>query len=560
MRAFCAVLLFGFVLLVPGGGGAVPVSLGIAVPAIATSTITAANAALDLARAAGAQYVRVSADWPRLMPRAGQQNFAWLDAIVAAATARHLHVVLVLGRAPRWAVSYLDGTASTEEVLRAHPDLPAYRAYVTAVARHYQRQVTEYQLWDRPSGMTLLANPRDVYALYREGAHAIHAVSPELQAIAAEPGDIDLCWLNGYWKSVTGSERPDVLLLAPVSVACLPTAFALRTQVLHTQILPPAAPALWAEIPLMKPGESSSCALAAMALLSGCPHLLFTAGETVAVPPAVSFQAAAAFFRPLCGREYTGWMQQGHSVAGAFMTAESQALLLFPRADESLEICPAGAPHAGELTASMPQIVWTAPGASPVVQQVTDAISLDVTAEHPLLLTGATEGLTAGFPDLLEAPMPEDTVTLDATGTDARGMHALRALPGGHYAQYLTEDGRAVLRTVRGSMPWIYFDVPTRFLFFNTAQTPLEITVQVLGATSPNTTGFNLYYDTLDGMRTTAWQSIDQGPETTFSYTFRVNDALFAGGAGYDFRLQMGGSAEDVRVLGVRVKKLGKTQ
>ena len=79
--------------------------------------------------------------------------------------------------------------------------------------------------------------------------------------------------------------------------------------------------------------------------------------------------------------------------------------------------------------------------------------------------------------------------------------------------------------------------------------------MRLYGVTLPNKTGFNLYYDAVDGMSHSAWQWVDPGAEKIFTYTFRLNDALFSRRDGYDLRINMGVSRENLRVVGVTVKK-----
>ena len=546
--------IFGFLLLISDRLFAAPVTFGITLSTSITSTPTTAVTALDQAQAVGAQYVRVAAEWPRVMPRAGGQDFAWLDAIVQAALARHLKVILVLGPSPRWSVSYLDADAAEDEILRAQPDLPAYRAYVTAVARHYKTQVFLYQLWQRPSCNTLLAVACDVYTLFREGARAIHTVNPDLQVIAAEPGNVDLTWLNGYMKSVSGIERPDGLLLTPISFATSPMVFAMRTQALQRLILKHAAsPALWAEIPLVEPPANPRLALAAMALVTGCHHLVFSAPADAT--ESTSLKTVTDFVRPLCGEEYGGWSRKdGHYISSMFHAQDHHSLLIFPQIDEQLTVNPLTTPHDAELNAQDAQITITAPDCPPTVLQITTAHALPVVTAHPLLLSGVTVSVTPGFPDLTPTPYPNDTVKVDISGTDVNGIHPLHEMPGGHYATRIFND-QTILRTTTGN-PWIHFSVPTSFLFFNIAQVPVDITVEMMGVDAPERSGFNIYYDALAGMRYTTWQWIDVGIDKVFSYTFRLNDALFAGNGGYDFRINMGASKEYLRVLGVSIKKI----
>jgi hypothetical protein len=113
-----------------------------------------------------------------------------------------------------------------------------------------------------------------------------------------------------------------------------------------------------------------------------------------------------------------------------------------------------------------------------------------------------------------------------------------------------------MLMTVPEVAPWIHVDVPDGFLFFNTERQPVEVAVTVRGTMEAKKNGFSLYYDAIGGMANSPWQWIDVGPFKEFTYTFRLNDALFAGSEGYDFRLDMGGSEDSVRVTKVEVRKL----
>lgn len=400
--------------------------------------------ALDAAKAAGAQYVVIRANWPRIQPTALAWCFAELDAAVDAARDRGLTVVLTLGPAPRWTVRYLQ-VPSDVEVARAKPDLAALQAYAAKLAERYQGRVRYYRLWEPPTAAVLLAVPRDVYALYRAAAAAIHGVDGLLQVIAPEPGDVNLDWIAGYLGGAKGAAAPDILALTPGRWVKTAAEFRWRCHVLRNRVLPADAPALWAEIPAGDDGE-----LAAAAVQDGMIPVLFSGDP------------------------------------GA---------------------CLARVGHPAKTLAPVPPPVKTA------------------------------------------------AVALDASGRSALAIRPLPDLPGGHYTVECI-NGKTVLETVMDSQPWIHFDVPDGFLFYNRECVPVEVTVRVRGAAYANKTGFNLYYDAIGGMNNTPWQWIAVGPEAEFTYTFRLKDALFANREGYDFRVCMGGSVEPVRVVGVTIKKV----
>ncbi len=400
--------------------------------------------ALEAAQAAGAQYVTLRTDWPRIQPTASAWHFEKLDAAVDAARDRGLTVVLTLGPAPRWAVRYLQAP-SDAEVARAKPDLAAWKAYAAKLAARYRGRVGHYRLWEPPTAAVLMAVPRDVYALYRAAAAAIHGVDSSLRVIAPEPGDVSLDWIAAYLAGAKGAEAPDILALAPGRCVTTAAEFRWRCRVLRDRVLPANTPALWAEMP-----DSDDGGLAAAAVQDGIAPVFFP-----------------------------------HDPAGCITRLR----------------------QAGHAPASLP------------------------------------------------APVKTPAVSLDPGGRNALAIRPLPELPGGRYA-VLADGERTVLSTVRDTAPWIHFDVPDGFLFYNRERVPVEVTVRVRGASVANKTGFNLYYDAVGGMNNTPWQWIAAGPDAEFSYTVRLADALFANREGYDFRLCMGGSVDDVRVVGVTVRKV----
>lgn len=512
-------------------------------PAQTSADITAA---LTPAHDAGLRLVRLRADWPALQPARGKWQFAWLDAQVDAAIAQDCEVVLELGPSPRWAVSSLSD-ATADEARTAPPDPAAYTAYVTAVVRRYQARVQAYQLWARPTPRNLLANPVDVYALYRRGALAIHAVNPKLRVIAAEPGDVDLSWLDTYLRGAAEQERPEVLLLAPGRFSASPAMLWQRIDALRTRVLPAGyAPALWTELPL----EPTAFTPAAAALMIGCETVCFLPPVRAEVWDDPRVIGGLRLLLLLRDYTYMGWINLAPDIpAGIFIREQDTKVLALPRVETALPFDPAGAPRGEVEIIVLEGDVQRLPVAAPIM------LSLPA---RPVLLAGLLPPTDARQPDCRPRPVAGDRVALDLEGRDPAAIHPLPDLPGGRY-RIRAHGDTMVLYSESNTAPWLHFAVPDGFLFFNRERVPVEVSVLVYGGTLPERLGFNLYYDGVNGMTYTRWQWVEMGPERLFTYTFRLDDMLLANRDGYDLRLNIGGSREEIQLANITIRKLVPT-
>lgn len=489
-------------LLLGGVAQAAPVGFGLPLSPAAENDPAVARAEMAQMKAAGVQYVRIRTNWPRLQPSAGAWNFPPLDALVREASAAGLEPVLILGPAPAWTVTYLNKPTAAE-VQRAYPTLDAARTYAGTVAKRYRGRVRYYQLWERPCSTTLLANASTVHALFRGMTAAIHGADPTLRAIAPEPGDVNLSWMRRLLETAKGAERPDILLLAPVKYAASPRAFWFRADVLRERLSPPET---WAEAPL-----SDDLTMASAMLMGRCDVILFKPADGAGWEGGFSpYAGLAALIGGLRGMEHAGWAPLADGPAALFTAGTASRWLALPKS-------------------SLP--------------------------DAPMIFPEVNAAPQPGIPDARPIPVAGDVVTLDVDGQDPAALRPLRDMPAGHYAIQRLTAGTA-LCTDRDRAPWIYLEVPDGFLFFNIERRPVEVTVTVMGANRPEKAGFNLLYDALDGMRYSSWQTIDVGPTRTFTYTLRLNDALFSDQDGYDFLINAGGSVESVRVLDVSVRKL----
>ncbi|HEY3417628.1 MAG TPA: hypothetical protein VGM23_12155, partial [Armatimonadota bacterium] len=216
------------------------------------------------------------------------------------------------------------------------------------------------------------------------------------------------------------------------------------------------------------------------------------------------------------------------------------------------------------------------------VDSSTDAVSVPEGDTTMLYLDGAEKDVTvkepttvrlAGSPVLINraAIHPEarvltsspqcvedDCISLSANGSNPLALCPLRDLPGGEYTVEAYDDVCRLATRIEVA-PWIHLEVPDGFLFYNTGRVPVEVTVSVQGVGQAQKTGFYLYYDAVNGMACSRWQWIETGYDKVYTYTFRLNDALFADSEGYDLRLDMAGSSESVRLVNACIRKLPAT-
>ena len=67
--------------------------------------------------------------------------------------------------------------------------------------------------------------------------------------------------------------------------------------------------------------------------------------------------------------------------------------------------------------------------------------------------------------------------------------------------------------------------------------------------------GFNIMYDSTTGYRFSRWQWVEPGSGWR-SYRVELPDVSFADRDGYDFRININGSKQDLWISSVRVEKL----
>jgi polysaccharide biosynthesis protein PslG len=150
---------------------------GVAIPGI---RLLYADPAPDLDRVAalGVRWVRFDAAWSEIEIARGTFDWARLDRGVAAAHARGLAVLLILGTTAQWArppgAEWHHGPATPQQ--RA-----GFAAFAAQAAARYRGRVAAWEIWNEPNlpiAWSPAPDPEAYHALLAEAYRAIHAADP----------------------------------------------------------------------------------------------------------------------------------------------------------------------------------------------------------------------------------------------------------------------------------------------------------------------------------------------------------------------------------------------
>lgn len=138
---------------------------------------------MDVAKAASLSWVRIDFNWLDVETSKGVYDWSRMDAVVAAATARGLSVLAVIGYTPKWAsTGDARGDGSTNDV----PSPGLYEAFVTAAVQRYKSKVTHWEIWNEPNLEQFFeGTPADYTSrILLPGAKAVHAACASCKVVA----------------------------------------------------------------------------------------------------------------------------------------------------------------------------------------------------------------------------------------------------------------------------------------------------------------------------------------------------------------------------------------
>jgi hypothetical protein len=178
---------------------------------------------LDAAAGSGARQLRIHVQWSRLQPTAAggydQVYLASVDRLMAAATARHLKVVLFVTATPCWASSApasakaaCTATSTPFSVYRYPPSDPdRFAAVSTFLVSRYRAGLAAYEVWNEPDQVNenYWAGPNKVtgyVALVKAVYGPLKQAAPEVPVLAGSFVGGNGKWLQAmYDAGIKGS-------------------------------------------------------------------------------------------------------------------------------------------------------------------------------------------------------------------------------------------------------------------------------------------------------------------------------------------------------------------
>ena len=510
----------------------------------------------------GVTTLRHPLDWNRVEPVSGRFSWKADDAVVNAAAAAGLEVVAVLGPCATWAVDPAWQVAAGDRASSIPKSLNAWERYVREAVRRYRGRVRYWQVREWPGGRNFRGAASEYRRLVASAARVIRAVDPSAHLLHPEAGSLDLGGLSRLCASEELRPGDAVGLYLPAA----PEATPLPWSVIRHEILaerggpPPAVFVLGAE------GTLSADLWLQHYLLAWA----FGAARVYLPPQTIS----RAWTAPLASLTYLGHLRLGPQVWALAFEEDGQPVAAVWAASE-IEM-PAGelAPVRDAAALATSAQLGGAPGAVVVGSGEQARLAL---GPRPALIRGLAleAGLRTGSPtraEVLAARGGPDMSALPLVYADfamperpefGLAHRRLRGHPGGKAADD-SVGGRPCVRTMaqKGGTsqdpgnPWLYFDVDESWLYFARGRTPVAVTVECYGSyLGERQLGFNIYYDSASGYRFTPWQWVAPGYSWQ-RYRVELPDASFADGGGYDFRINVVGSKQDLWVASVTVEKL----
>lgn len=119
---------------------------------------------LDAVVEAGGRWLRMPINWTLGEPDRGVRDWTTMDRVVEAARSRGLKVLGVLGSTPAWART--GGTAASPP-----DDARDFGKFAKAAARHFQKKVRHWEVWNEPNHSSFFSGTVEEYAELLRRAH-----------------------------------------------------------------------------------------------------------------------------------------------------------------------------------------------------------------------------------------------------------------------------------------------------------------------------------------------------------------------------------------------------
>lgn len=530
---------------------------------------------------AGVSMVRQFPEWAGIQPEKGKWDWTASDALVASARKNGLQIAGLFAFLTPWASSAPNDPDHGART-RTFPikDIQYWRDFVRETAGRYREDIKYWEVYNEFNSTTFARNatPANYAQLVQESDVEVKKVNPGAK-IGIGCADVDLSFLERVIRA-GASGHFDFIAVHPYSLidAALngrePVFLGLGANL--RKLLKDTGQRddieLWVtEIGTTATNDAASEAKQASALVKAY-SLCFAQG----IRKVFWFEGRG----PNYGKGSFGILRQDWSKRPAFQALSVMTGLV--QADPDflgwVDLAPGTYGFVFEGKKDPVLVLWAAGEAGPSVkfEGGVTATGIDgnaralpaggalpltrvpvfLTGLPPTLLDRAKANIAKPFPWIKDFSAVEvASVQMGASNVES-GLTQIAGGNGDHNTVVELVDGVYARRTdKRNRNNYINFDVSDSYAALGDKE--LEITVVARRSSADKSAGFILCYESLTGYHETKKGAV-VGPQPEWQeFVFKIGDANFANSWGWNFRLDVSGSASDVLVKEVRVKRFG---
>jgi polysaccharide biosynthesis protein PslG len=164
------------------------------------------GALMDEAKSAGADGVKMQADWWLIEPTDNNYYWPYTDRFVNMAEARGLKVGFQITSAPPFA-RQSGGDYGGWDPPRTETELGYFRDFVFDLVNRYGTRVERYSIWNEPNHESFwkpARNPAEYAALLRAGYLGAKSANPKVKVSAFDLSNNDVGFLNSAYGAISG--------------------------------------------------------------------------------------------------------------------------------------------------------------------------------------------------------------------------------------------------------------------------------------------------------------------------------------------------------------------
>ncbi|WP_264515486.1 endo-1,4-beta-xylanase [Luteolibacter rhizosphaerae] len=505
-----------------------------------------------LLQEAGVTWVRYFPEWHSMQPEPGKWSFERADAFLASATAHKIRIAGGFWYAAPW--------STTDGGTRRVPlkDMQHWRDYVKGMVTRYGKEVQWWEVWNEFNGSFSEGGTPAIYAeLTREAYKTAKAINPEVK-IGLSVANFDIGFLDATIKA-GAADHFDYVCVHPYENlgalanggerGYLSLAASLR-QMLKANGQKEDTPLWITEFGVQSniaPDEKADARQAeiftrgyVLSLAQGFDKIFWFEARGPAYGKGTdhgilredwSKRPVYDAYRTLTAElgvepRYLGWLDLGGAFGFVFAKGQEHRLVAWANEEKAVKLGGKEVPLGRKpvFVADLPTetiALAKANAAKPFPWGKDYASVKSVSCQ--LGATNRDEGITQTSPE----------TTSVVHGLD----HSYRRAD-------VAKGGESL---------YAYFRVDPTFVPFGTKE--LEVTVVAKRLPGGGNAGMNLTYESLSGYKGAGeWWSIPEG-EGWQEHIWKLGDANFAGGWGWNFRTDAAGSGADFFIREVRVKK-----